>query len=368
MASPNDDRVVKGGYWYCDNKLPTPVASIPSNNFTHLFAAFAEVNPTTYEVTFPEEHREQFSTFTLTVQGINPDVTTLLSIGETGVSTTSTFASLASHFNTRKSFINSSISLARSYDFHGLSLHWLYPSTKEEMANLGSLLLEWGAAVKHESELTGNDKLLLVAAVYYRPTYRTFLYPVDAIAGSLDWINLVAYDFYNPALSWNATGPFAALYNGHIHEIIPRSADHGIIEWSQSKVTATRIVLGLPFYGAAWLLDLDIDLEDSTRTDIFAPAEGPADGQADGVYVDPSDGTILYNQIKYFEERHPEGIQEYSADYVVDYFSAENIWIGYDDIKSITAKVKDAKNEFKLLGYYAWHVGGDRQGILSITG
>jgi chitinase len=173
MASPNDDHdAVKGGYWYSDNRFPTAVAKIPANYFTHLFAAFAEVNPTTYEVTFPEAHREQFSTFTQTVQGINPHVTTLLSIGGTGVSTTSTFASLASHPNTRQSFIDSSISLARSYDFHGLSLHWLYPSTDEEMTDLGELLKEWRVAVDHESDVTGNDKLLLVAAVYYRPTYR----------------------------------------------------------------------------------------------------------------------------------------------------------------------------------------------------
>ncbi|XP_059455098.1 class V chitinase-like [Corylus avellana] len=199
------------------------------------------------------------------------------------------------------------------------------------MTKLGSLLTEWSAAVKHESDLTGN--------------------------GRLDWINLVAYDFYDPALSRNATGPFATLYGGN-DTIIPLYGDLGVEAWIQAPVAAQQIVLGLPFYGAAWLL------VDATKTEIFAPANGPADGHAAGVYIDPINGTILYNQIKYFIETHPEGNEKYSADYVLDYFSAEKTWIGYNGIKSITAKVTYARDK-TLLGYYAWHVGGDRDRTLS---
>jgi chitinase len=354
MASPNVEHV-KDRYWYCDIKFPTSVASIPSQFFTYLFAAFVEVNHTTHEVTFLGAHWVQFSTFTLTVQRRNPNVMTLLSIG--GVSSTSTFASLASHPNTRESFIHSSISLARSNDFHGLSLHWLYPSTEEKMSNLGSLLDEWQATVDLESKLIGNDPLLLVPAVNFKPTYRTFLYLVDAIARSLDWINLVAYEFYDPVISWNATRPFVALVRAHIDEINPRCVDLRGNAWIHSSVTTQKIVPDLPFYGIAWRL------EDATRTKIFALA----DGQAVGVYIDPSDETILYNQIKYFINTHPEGYGAHSANYVLDYISVENTWIGYNDMRSITTKVTYAM-ENKLCGYYAWHVGDDRQGTISRIG
>jgi chitinase len=337
---------VKAGYWYCDNQFPTPVADIPSEFFTHLFAAFADVKliGNDCKVTFPEAYEVQFSTFTLTVQKKNPLVQTLLSIGGGA----STFASMARQVNTRQSFIHSSINLARSNDFHGLSLHWQYPSTEEERTNLGSLLNEWRAEVDLESKLTGNDPLLLVAAVYYRPQIHgdSFNYPVPEIASSLDWINLVAYDFFNPALSGNNTGPFAALHNGHIHEEDPRCADPGVRAWIHHGVPANKIVFGLPFYGAAWRL------KDDTQRGIFAAA----DGLAAGLYINRSDGNILHNQIRYFIETHPGSEPVHSDDYVA-----------YNDTQSITAKVKYAK-ENALLGYYAWHVGGDRQGTLSQAG
>lgn len=189
---------VKAGYWYSESGFPISVASIDSKLFAHLFAAFADVDPITYKVTFPQASEVQFSTFTLTVQQKNPSVKILLSIGA-GDSKASSFASMASQPNTRKSFIDSSISLARSNSFHGLSLNWLYPSTKDEMTNFGILLNKWRAAVNQGAEWSGNDQLLLVAAVHYRPTVvhnKPMDYPADAISKSLDWITVVAYDFY----------------------------------------------------------------------------------------------------------------------------------------------------------------------------
>jgi chitinase len=352
---------VKAGYWYCHSDFPIPVPSIPSQLFTHLFAAFADVKPNTYEVTFPEEYRVQFSTFTQSLQKTNKKVKTLLSIGGfSDPSTTKTFALMASQLSTRKSFIDSSIKLARSNNFHGLSLHWMYPSTAADMTNLGSLLDEWRAAVDKESELTGNDRLLLVAAVKYTSSMSpTVTYPVNQIARKLDWINVVAYDFYNPALSGNRTGPFAALRSPQINAETPPCGHNGVSALLAATMPANKIVLGLPFYGAAWRL-----VNENNR-EIFAPASGRA--ESDEVYINDSDGTLPYNQIKYFIAKHPGGRQNHSDEYVVDYFSAGNTWIGYNDIQSIRAKVEYARGK-GLLGYYAWHVGGDRDGTLSGAG
>jgi chitinase len=65
-----------------------------------------------------------------------------------------------------------------------------------------------------------------------------------------------------------------------------------------------------------------------------------------------------------FIAKHPGGRQNHSDEYVVDYFSAGNTWIGYNDIESIRAKVEYARGK-GLLGYYAWPVGCDRDGTLS---
>jgi chitinase len=326
--------------------------SIPSQLFTHLFAASADVNPRTYEVTFPEKHKEKFSTLTETVQHNNKNVKTLLAIGG-GVSSTessTTFASMARQPETRQSFIDSSISVARSNNFHGLSLHWLYPSKASDMTNLGSLLNEWHDTVQQESERTGMAQLLLVAAVNFRPTYGSLSYPVHAISGSLDWINVLAYDFYSHDLPPKVTRPFAALKNP---ENPSECGETGVKAWlDDAHVPGNKIVLGLPFYGYAWRL------EDHNDQSSFPPAHGPAGGEHIA-----ADGAIFYNQIVFFRTEHPDGDGRFLPNYVVDYFRPGNTFIAFNDKDSITAKVQYAQEvgeeKKKLLGYFAWHLGAD---------
>jgi chitinase len=335
--------VVKAAYWFPGNEFP--VSSIDSTLFTHLFCAFADLNSTTYKVTISSPNSAQFSTFTQTVQKKNPSVKTLLSIGG-GDSKASTFASMATQPSTRKSFIDSSIKLARSNNFHGLDLDWEYPSTKEEMTNFGSLLNEWRAAVAAESKSSGKAPLLLSAAVFYSSDYYSLIYPIQAISNTLDWLNVMAYDFYTPDANNSPakTGPPAALYN----PTSKVSGDAGVRAWIQSGVAAKKLVLGLPFYGHGWRL------VNANNHGIFAPANGAA-----------SDG-LGYGGIKDFITQN-RGTAVYNATIVTDYCYAGTTWIGYDDTQSISTKVTYAKGK-GLLGYFAWHVGADKNFALSQTG
>ena len=338
--------VVQAAYWFPGSGFP--VSSIDSTLFTHLFCAFADLNPTTYQVTISSSNTAQFSTFTQTVQQKNPSVQTLLSIGGGGADAT-TFASMASQASTRKSFIDTSITLARSNNFNGLDLDWEYPSTATEFTNLGLLLNEWRAAVASESTSSGNSPLLLVAAFFYSSNYYSLNYPIQAITNSLDWVNVMAYDFYAPPSysSPNLTGPPAALYNPTSQV----SGDSGIKSWIQAGVPAQKLVLGVPFYGYAWTL---VNANDNG---IFAPANGAAIS---------SDGSITYSQIKDFITQN-SATAVFNSTIVTDYCYSGTTWIGYDDTQSISTKVTYAKGN-GLLGYFAWHVGGDPNSVLSQTG
>jgi len=322
------------------------VSGIDSTLFTHLFCAFADLNPTTYEVTISSSNLPQFSTFTQTVQQKNPSVKTLLSIGG-GSSSPSSFASMASQNSSRKSFIDSSIQLARNYSFHGLDLDWEYPSSATEMTNLGLLLTEWRAAIAEDSTTTGETALLLSAAFFYNSNYYTVNYPFQAISNSMDWINLMAYDFYGPGWSPNVTGPPAALYN----PISQVSGDTGVRNWIQAGVAANKLVLGVPFYGYAW------SLVNANDHGIFSPANGAAIS---------SDGSITYSGIKDFITQN-SATTVFNSTIVTDYCYSGTTWIGYDDTNSIYTKVTYAKGK-GLLGYFAWHVGADNNFTLSRNG
>lgn len=335
--------VVKSAYWIPRDYFPA--SSINSTLFTHLFCAFADLNPSTYQVTISAANAAQFKNFTQTVEKKNPCIKTLLSIGG-GDSPASSFASMASQPSSRKSFIDSSINLARSNNFHGLDLDWEYPSTAAEYTNFGTLLNEWRAAVANESMSSGKTALLLTAAVFYSSNYYSLPYPIQAVSNSLDWINLMAYDFYTPDgySSPNKTGPPAALYNPTSQV----SGDAGVRAWIQSGVPAKKLVFGLPFYGHGWRL------VNANNNGIFAPANGPA-----------SDG-FGYAGIRDFITQN-SGTTVYNSSIVTDYCFAGTTWIGYDDTRSISTKVTYAKGK-GLLGYFAWHVGADQNHLLSQTG
>ncbi|XP_075651875.1 class V chitinase-like [Castanea sativa] len=341
FSSAQTTTVVKAAYWFPESGYLA--SSINSTLFTHLFCAFADLNSTTYQVTVSSSHSAPFANFTATVQQKNPSVKTLLSIGG-GNANASTFASMASQNSTRKSFIDSSIKLARSYNFYGLDLDWEYPSSATEMTNFGYLLNEWRAAVANESKTSNKTALLLSAAVFYTSSYYGGLnYPFQAISNSSDWINIMAYDFYGPSWAPNFTAPPAGLYNITTSQI---SGDTGIKAWIQA-VPAKKVVYGIPFYGYAW------SLVNANNHGIFAPANGTATAIS-------SDGSITYSQIK--------GLKNFTAVYnssiVTNYCYSGTTWIGYDDTNSTSTKVTYAKGK-GLLGYFAWHVGADLNSILA---
>ncbi|CAN6913270.1 unnamed protein product [Brassica oleracea] len=153
LSSSTAQSVVKASYWFPGSEYP--VTDIDSSLFTHLFCAFADLNAQTNQVTIASASQQNFSTFTQTVQRRNHSVKTLLSIGGGNASKTA-FASMASNPTSRKSFIDSSIRLARSNGFHGLDLDWEYPGSATEMSNFGTLLREWRSAVAAEASSSGR--------------------------------------------------------------------------------------------------------------------------------------------------------------------------------------------------------------------
>ncbi|KAK1383663.1 Class V chitinase [Heracleum sosnowskyi] len=337
-------KAVNAAYWFPDSGMPA--SDIDSTLFTHLLCAFSDLDNITNQLTISSANALPFSRFTETVQLKNPSVKTLLAIGGGGGASNSTqFAKMTSTSASRKSFIDSSLNLARSNNFHGLDLDYEYPLTSDDRVNLGKLLDEWHVAAQAEAKASGKPRVLLTAAVSVRPVvFNGFVYPVQSISKNLDWIHVMAYDFYG---SWapTMTNAPAALYDpsGRV------SASSGIAAWIQAGVRPKKLVLVLPFYGHSW------QLVNPNNHGLMAPANGVPGGVGDG--------TKGYNQILDFIANN-NATKIYNSTIVADYCYAGTTWIGYDDKQSILAKVLYAKKN-GLRGYSAWHVAADANGALS---
>ncbi|XP_057862060.1 class V chitinase [Cryptomeria japonica] len=335
---------VKVGYWPAYSYSYFPPSSVDASLYTHLLYAFADLNPQTYEVTVSAANQESIALFTSTVQKSNPSVKTLLSIGG-GNAKMDDFSTMAADSALRKKFIDSAISLARQYSFHGLDLDWEYPQTLADMENWGQLFTEWRSAVVEESGTSSKDPLLLTAAVYFSNQFFQWgvvrEYPIDSITSNLDWVNIMTYDFVIPT-QINKTGEHAALYDPNSKF----STSYGVESWLNAGLSKQKTVVGMPIYGYSWTL------KSTANVGIGAEASGP--GNPD-VYT--------FAQIKDFIS-NKAATEVYDTTTVSAYCYSGLVWIGYDNEQSVRAKVEYAKQK-GLLGYFFWNVVQDSNWALS---
>ncbi|KAK9175685.1 hypothetical protein WN944_027692 [Citrus x changshan-huyou] len=327
--------LIRAGYW--DSSRGFPVSDVNSALFTHLMCGFADVNSTSFELSLSPSDEKQFSNFTDTVKIKNPSITTLLSIGGGNNPNYSTYSSMAGNPSSRKSFIDSSIKIARIYGFQGLDLSWSQANTSWDKYNIGILFKEWRAAVDLEARNNSSQsQLILTAKVTYSPLSRAGAYPVDSIRQYLNWVHVITAEYSRPMWT-NLTGAYAALYNPNSVS----NTEYGITEWIEERLSADKLVLCLPFYGYAWTL---VKPEDNG---IGAAATGPALHDT---------GLVTYKEIKNRIKHYGPNVQVmYNSTYVMNYFSIGKIWFGFDDVEAVRVKVSYAK-EKKLRGYFVWLV------------
>lgn len=330
--------LVKGGYWPAYSYSYFPPSQINTSLYTHLYYAFADVDNQTFQVSVSAENQKSIQQFATDLQTNNPtSVKTLLSIGG-GDANINTFTTMAGDASLRKVFIDSSIALARNYSFHGLDLDCEYPQTVTDMNNLGQLFSEWRSAIQAEVQATGDDPLLLTAAVYFSHKFfawgdvREYPTAVD----NLDWVNIMTYDFHGPGQQ-NWTGAPAALYDPDSNS----STSFGVQSWLDAGLSPSKVVMGMPAYGHSW------KLQSAGEVGIGAPATG----------VGIKDGSVTYSDIRDFIGQNA-ATEVFNTTTVSAYCYAGLDWIGYDNDQSVARKVQFAKQE-GLLGYFFWNVVQD---------
>lgn len=260
----------------------------------------------------------------------NPELTTLISLGG-WYEGSEKYSDMARNPTYRRNFIESVIEFLQKYDFDGLDLDWEYPGSRlgdphVDKDNFLTLVRE----LKQAFEPHGY--MLTAAMSPGRPTIDK-AYNIKELNDLFDYMNIMTYDYHG---GWeNILGHNAPLYKR------PDETDQLYIEFTvnytinyylEHGATKDKMVMGIPFYGRAW------SLEDPKKTRLGDPAKG----MSPAGFISGEEGVLGYIELcQLFEKEKSTNPWEIKYDeyYNAPYAHNRDIWVGYDDLKSISCKV-----------------------------
>ncbi|XP_025830370.1 acidic mammalian chitinase-like [Agrilus planipennis] len=308
---------------------------------THIYYSFIGLNNATQDVEILDPaldvNRGGFRNLT-NLKAQNPGVKFLVAMGGWGQGSYA-YSLVAANATKRATFIQQVIILIQNYGFDGLDLDWEYPTQRDsalgaaDRDNLITLLQEVKAAFLPLG-------LLITVAVGSSPSYINVAYDVPALSNVADLINFMTYDLHG---SWDGS----AGVNAPLHDPTGGiNVEQFVNGWLNAGVDPDKLIVGIPFYGKLYTL------RNSSDNSIGAPISGP--GIAGPYLQDPSN--LAYYEI--LEKLQQGWTEVYDQNYESPYAYSGNQWVGYDNVRSIAAKVNFVCSN-RLGGVMNWAIDED---------
>jgi chitinase len=328
------------------NLKPTDIAA---NKLTRINYAFANIKDGRMVEGFSNTAQNLATLVALKQQ--NPSLTVLASVG--GWTWSGRFSDAALTKQSRAIFIDSIVAFVDKYKLDGVDIDWEYPGQKgngnrfrpEDTQNYTLLLKELRERFDHESKQLHRPLLISIAT----EANISFLMntEMDQVQTYVDTVNLMAYDYYEPADD-RTTGHHAPLF---INPTDPKhiSADETVQQYEQVGVPAKKIVLGVPFYGHVW-------------SNVFAANHGlyqpgKAAPEAYATYANITSTMLNNGFTRYWD-------QSSSVPYL--YNPTTHTFVSYEDPQSLALKCRFVLDR-KLAGVMFWDYASDPSGTLLDT-
>ncbi|KAA0204047.1 hypothetical protein HAZT_HAZT006312 [Hyalella azteca] len=325
------------------------IDDIDANLCTHISFCYLGLNEHTSTIMEIDEYAIQQGALQklVALKEKNPSLKVTAAVGG-WTEGSSKYSAMVASPGKRQTFITSVIDYLQLHKLDGLDISWQDPGvrggTDRDKKNL--VLLCQARELKAATSSLGYQVSVVVSPFSYIIDGG---YDVARLANTVDLIYLAAYDYHG---KWDGV-------TGHPAPLYPRASEgaedqhhnvNGSVSYVLSKgVPPKMLVLGLPFFGRAFFLR-DVDKNSIGSPSLQDGYQGP---------YTQEDGFLGYNEIceklitegiLWTERRHPE--------HQVPYVYRNNVWIGYDDVVSLSDKIKLAK-DFGLRGVYAWAVDTD---------
>ncbi|XP_046572897.1 chitotriosidase-1-like [Haliotis rubra] len=320
---------------------------------THYIFAFSKVIPeedtiAPYEWNddIPGGNYEQLTS----LKTVNPQLKIMLAVGG-WTHGSMPFVELVSNDTKVYNFSANVVKYLRDRNFDGLDLDWEYPahrgsndSDRERFTFLAETLMQ---KFEEQAVASGKPRLLLSTAMPAIPSKMEKAYEVAKVFRTMDFINLMAYDF---DVSRQGLYYAAPLYKRP--EDAP-PADQLNVNMTvqfllQTGVASEKIVLGVPMFSREYTFD-----------------DGSNFTYGDSIKVN-STITELY---------HPEVCERLRQGWrkVWDNISmtasmhSDNLWVNYENFRTVDTKINYIKDN-GLAGYMVWELGQEDFGGISCFG
>ncbi len=288
-----------------------------------------------------------------TLKRQNPNLTVLVSVG--GWLGSGGFSDAALTAQSRSTFIDSVIAFLERYNLDGLDIDWEYPGMQgagnrfrpEDKQNYTALLRDLRTRFNQEEKKLHRKLYLSVAA----GSQTSFLDHTDmrSVSKYVDTVNLMCYDYYEPDAS-AITGMNAPLFTDPAD---PKqvSADRSVREFEQAGVPASKLVLGVPFYGHEW------GQVPAKNNGLYQPGK-----QVPGAFANYANITATMLNAT---GRQAGFVRYWNTAAKVPYLynAGSQIFVSYDDPESMRLKAEYVRQR-DLAGVMFWEYFADPSGAL----
>ncbi|RKK64719.1 hypothetical protein BFJ69_g16581 [Fusarium oxysporum] len=231
----------------CNGMIPS---SFPQGIYTHIYFAFGSIDPDSFKVipAGASDERLYPQLAALKTRDIGQEL--WLSIGgwtfsDNGSPTATTFSDLVSADETRQNvFFASLILFMQTWGFSGVDIDWEYPVDHDRNGR-ESDFKAYPRFMKRLRSALHDYKYGLSVTL---PTSYWYLqhFDLENLEPSVDWFNVMSYDLHG---AWDIGNKWTGAFVG-AHTNLTEIKSSLDLLW-RNKVSPSKVVLGLAFYGRA---------------------------------------------------------------------------------------------------------------------